>query len=107
MNVRHLQLLNGTIEEVTAVIGGVEQWGNQRSFKYRVEENVNRKDMWQREERDVFTKLSVSLELQTGKKYRLWLQQSDTSNADEAKPVDIVRPVYDLRQRFVHTVVEL
>jgi hypothetical protein len=107
MNLSHLQLLTGTIEEVTGMLNGAETWGNRRTFKYRAEENVWRKDKWQREERDLFTKLSVNLELDPRKKYRVWLEGYDNTSNEEAKPVDIVRPVRDLRNRFVHTVVEL
>lgn len=107
MNLSHLQKQTGTIEEVTGFSGGAQEWGNRQTFKYRIEENVWRKDKWQREERDLFSKLSISLELDPRKKYRVWLEGYDTSDDSEAKPLDIVRPVRDLQNRFVHTVAEL
>jgi len=107
MKVSHLQTWTGTIEEVTGVSGGAETWGNRRTIKYAISFNNWRKDKWQREERDSFTKMSIDLELDVEKKYKVWLEGKDTADDQDAEPVDIVRPVYDLKGKFIHTVLEL
>ena len=109
MDVRHNQNSGEcTIEEVTGLDAyGQNQWGNTRTSAYRIEYNVVRKRMWDREERDTFTKMSVYIALDPQLKYRVWLNGADTGNPDRASEVNIVRPVYAMSGAFVHTVLEL
>lgn len=95
-----------TVEEVTAIArDGSKTWGNQQNPGYRSEQNISIKDMWQREEIDRFTKISLGLELDEEKEYRIWLEGEDTGDPDEASTPDVIRNVYDKDGQFVHCVV--
>lgn len=98
----------GRLEVATGLVGNTTDmvWTLvSDTVKYRAEDQQVTKHQWQRNERDDFTKLSLDVELDPDRKYRFFVEGADTSDPEQAKPIEIIRPVYDHRGRFVHTVV--
>lgn len=98
-----------TIEEVTGVTANSTDftWGNQQTSGFRIEKDVMRKNRFQHEVNDRFDQISLEIELEEGKTYRVWLPSDNTADAEDARMVDQVRVVRDRWNRFIHTVITL
>ena len=104
----HRMKKNGFVEEKTSNAGSAQTWGNRQAFKYLLTNTLaQKKDQWQRVVRDSYTAIAMNLQLDRHKEFRVWFEDDDENDDDEARVVDDIRIVYDLASNFVMTVVQI
>lgn len=105
----HRMRSNGFIEELTTnAANSTQVWGNRQPIKYLLTNTLaQKKDQWQRTERDVYTGFATSTKLDRKKDYRVWLEDDDENDEGQARILDNLRIVYDLGSNFVMSVGQL
>jgi hypothetical protein len=104
----HMQLKAGYYQEQVSVGNDLSvTWGTLTPLRYRSEDYTDEKGKWARRQGANYTELSINIELDPYKTYRIWLEGKDTGDSSQAIMPDTIRPVYGRFGEFVHTVVGL
>lgn len=105
--IRTLQVQTCTLEDKVSVDEyGDPFYSNRREVSCRESADTWTKPSFQRVSEDSYTRLSIDEELPRSWQGRVWLPGENTGDPEKAITQYRVRPVYDDRGRFVHTMLE-